>query len=251
MRGERVPTPRRAARLLSVVTSSSTIRILWERRIPDSANADHPLKAGLILSHDARLPFQRRLLPEGCSQALRAAREAAGATRREVAAAVGIEPRTLARIERGHQKPLWPTLDRLCDHLGVSVAVLARRWLRDSLDLPQSPVSAPGIGLRALRKAQGMTLVELAAASGVSAATLSRFERGITASRRLAVRVGGPGLDDDDRDVVLENGELAAAFGFTDCAALRAACLAAFAAQTKVTMKGREGRVTDGAGPTG
>ncbi len=181
------------------------------------------------MAYDPRLPFQRRLLPEGCGAALRAAREATAASRREVAEAVGIRPRTLARIERGHQKPSWPTLEKLCDHVGVSVAVVAKRWLLDSFDLSTNPVASPGIGLRALRRSRGMTLVELAKASGVSAATLSRFERGLTASRLLATRVGGPDLDRDDRDVLLARQQLAAAFGFTDVTSLRAACASAIA----------------------
>lgn len=179
------------------------------------------------MAHNPTLPFQRRLLPDGCGAALRAAREGGGATRREVAGAVGIRPRTLARIERGHQKPSWPTLEKLCDHLGVSVAVLAKRWLEDSNDLPTNPIASPGIGLRALRRSRGMTLVELSALSGVSAATLSRFERGLTASRLLAIRVGGPEVDRDDRDVVLDSEPLAAAFGLDGSAALRRACAAA------------------------
>lgn len=99
------------------------------------------------MSHDPRLPFQRRTLPGGVGTALRSAREARGETRAAVADAVGIRPRTLARIEREAQKPSWRTLDGLCDHLGVSVVALARRWMRDSLDVPSNPSSSPGLGL--------------------------------------------------------------------------------------------------------
>ena len=180
------------------------------------------------MAYDPRLPFQRRLLPESLGQTLRAARHGRGESRREVAAAVGIRSRTLARIERGQQMPLWPNLERLCDHLGVSVAGLARRWLQDSFDQPTNPVASPRLGLRALRQAKGLTLVELAGLSGVSAATLSRFERGLTASRLLARRVGGAGMDPDDRDVVLVNARVAAALGMADAAALRQACVEAF-----------------------
>ncbi len=179
------------------------------------------------MGHDARLPFQRRTLPDGLGPALRAAREGLGRSRREVAHAVGIRPRTLARIERGDQKPLWPTLERLCDHLGISVATLARRWLRDSLDVPTDPESAPGVGLRTLRRQRGLTLVELSRLSGVSAATLSRFERGLTASRKLARRVGGPEVDRDERDVVVDHDGVARALGLANGAGLHEACLLA------------------------
>lgn len=186
---------------------------------------------GADMAYDPRLPFQRRTLPDGYGAILRTARETAGSTRREVAEAVGIRPRTLARIERGQQKPLWATLNRLCDQLGVSTAVVAKRWLNDSFDVPSSPHTAPGIGLRALRRARGMTLVELSALSGVSAATLSRFERGLTASRLLGGRVGHPDIARDDSDVVLDSDAVAAAFGLDGSASLRAACLAALASE--------------------
>ena len=179
------------------------------------------------MAHNPTLPFQRRLLPDGYGLALRAAREGRGETRRQVAAAVGIQPRTLARIERETQTPLWPTLDALCGHLGIGVGTVARRWLRDSLDVPGPIGSAPGPGLRALREARGMTLVQLEDLTGVSAATISRFERGLTASRLLASRVGGPEVDPDDRDVLLDSQALAEAFDLRDAAALRAACRAA------------------------
>lgn len=104
---------------------------------------------------------------------------------------------------------------------------IALRWFRDSLDVPVDPGTAPGIGLRALRRSRGMTLVELARLSGVSASTLSRFERGLTASRKLALRVGGPDIAFDDRDVLLENDRLAAALGLSSSASLRLACVAA------------------------
>lgn len=178
-----------------------------------------------------RLPFQRGDLPDGVGRVLREARVGRNASRREVAGAVGIAARTLARIERGDQKPLWRTIDRLCDHLGVSVVAVAGRWLKDSFDVPSNPQVAPGLGLRALRRERGVTLVELARRSGVSAATLSRFERGLTASRLLAKRVGGSDLAFDDRDLVLHSEWLSVALDFADCEALRDACVSAFASK--------------------
>lgn len=179
------------------------------------------------------LPFQRRDLPAGLGTALRAARTGAGRSRRDVAAATGIAPRTLARIERGAQKPTWRTLDRLCDELGVSAFQLACRWVVQSMDLPTSPDSAPGLGLRALRLERGMSLVRLAGLTGVSVATISRFERGITASRKLGLRVGGPEVAFEDRDVVLNAERLASAFGLVGTVDLNRACLSAFAARAE------------------
>ena len=183
------------------------------------------------MGYDATLPFQRRTMPAGYGGAFRQAREARGLSRREVAAAVAIAPRTLARVERGQQVPLWATLEKLCGHLGVSVVAVARRWFSDSLDVPTDPRSSPGVGLRALRHSRRMTLEDLALRSGVSAATISRFERGLTVSRRLASRSGGSEVDRDDRGVVLDSRRVAEAFGLKDAAALRAACLAAAGGQ--------------------
>ena len=178
----------------------------------------------------SHLPFQRRDLPHNLGQTLRDARSSDERTRMDVATAVGIHPKTLARIERGAQKPSWPTLGRICDELGLSVFTVAPRWARQSMDIPTKPAVAPGLGLRALRRERGMTLVRLAGLLGVSAATLSRFERGLTASRLLAERVGGPDVAFDDRDVVLDGGRLASAMGFASASALERACRSAFAA---------------------
>lgn len=187
------------------------------------------------MAHAARLPFQRRDLPEDLGRALRASRARSGRSRREVAEAVGIAARTLARIERGAQKPLWPTLDRLCDELGVSVFTVARPWAAQAFDVPTNPKVAPGIGLRALRRQRGMTLVDLAGRLGVDAATLSRFERGLTASRLLGSRVGGPEVAFDDREVVLNGDRLSAAMGFATHEALERACISAFVASRPVS----------------
>ena len=179
------------------------------------------------MAHDDRLPFQRRHLPHGTGGLLSAAREARGLSRREVAIAVGIAPRTLARIERGDQKPLYPTLDRLCAELAIWTSSVAPRWVADEVDLPSNPVVAPGLGLRALRLARGITLVEMARLAGVAPATLLRFERGMTASRLLTRRIGGPGVAFEDRDLVLHSDTLAKELGLPDSGALHAACLAA------------------------
>jgi transcriptional regulator with XRE-family HTH domain len=103
------------------------------------------------LAHDLNSTFQRRELPDDVGSKIRSARVALGQSRRDVALAVEIHPRTLARIERGAQKPLWATLERICDELRLSVFSVARKWASDSFDLPQQADGAPGVGLRALR----------------------------------------------------------------------------------------------------
>ena len=107
--------------------------------------------------------------------------------------------------------------------LGICVVTLAPAWAEASLDIPENPVAAPGLIIGALRNQLGMTLVQLSERSGVSAATLSRFERGITASRILARRDGGPEVCFDDRNVVFDHDGVACALGFEGAAHLRSA----------------------------
>lgn len=95
------------------------------------------------MPHDARLPFHRMNLPAGVGAGLKAAREGAGRSRRDVAAAAGIGMRTLARIERDQQKPVWPTLKRLCEELGLSDYAVAPRWSVDADTCQQTRSSCP------------------------------------------------------------------------------------------------------------
>ena len=118
----------------------------------------------------------------------------------------------------------WSTLQRVCDVLDVSTFKIARWWATEAMDVPDNPGSVPGLRIRPLRRARGITLVRLLELTGVSVATLSRFERGVTASRLLVDRPGRDGDDYSDRDQVLSSLPLARALGFADLEALRAAC---------------------------
>ena len=60
----------------------------------------------------------------------------------------------------------------------------------------------------------------------MSAATISRFERGLVVSRRLAKRSVHDGAIDYDT-LLIDNDRLAQALGLQNSAALREACIAA------------------------
>lgn len=173
---------------------------------------------------DDRLPFHRKNLPEGVGAKLAEARVSVGRSRRDVAEKVGIAPRTLARIERGQQIPQWPTLKRLCDALGQSDFALAPRWSNDADYVPTSPEVAPGVGLRAVRKARGMTMAGLSAASGVSIATLSRYERGLVNSRTLGRRARGHHDRGEAQNIAIRDDLVATALGYDSAEALWTAC---------------------------
>lgn len=190
------------------------------------------------MRHEERIPFQRRHLPAGIGTALRGRRVERGLSRRDVAGSAGIAARTLARIERDAQAPTWKTLEAVCDALEISTSVVAPRWSRDASDLPEDAQLVPGLGLRALRRKRGMTLASLAKASGVSAATISRFERGLVVSRRLAKRPVHDGVIDYDT-LLIDNDRLAEALGLGNSAALREACLGASAADDATPPIGR------------
>lgn len=197
--------------------------------IPDASDERIPYVQARTMPRDDRLPFHRSNLPAGAGVKLKAARIGAGRSRREIAEAAGVAPRTLARIERGEQLPRWPTLDRLCGALGIDPYLVAPRWSADAYDVPTDPGAVPGLGLRALRRKRGLSMEALSEASGVSVSTFSRFERGLLVSRLLGRRKDQPGVLISERDHVLENDRVASALGCTDSAALRAACLEAAA----------------------
>ncbi len=176
------------------------------------------------MPHDDRLPFHRANLPPKAGARLLQKRRATGRTRRAVAGEAGLAPRTLARIERCQQAPQWITVKRLCDVLGMDPYSVAPRWDSDSYDVPIDHEAVPGLGLRALRRARGMTLRQLSEATGISIPTLSRYERGLIASRLLGGRQDQPAVPYSERDLLLENDRVAFALGCRDSEALRKAC---------------------------
>ena len=99
--------------------------------------------------------------------------------------------------------------------------LMDRRWHAHAWN---SAAAVPGLGLRALRRARGVTLRQLADATGISVATFSRYERGLIASRVLGGRRDQPAVPYSVRDLLLENDRVAFALGCRDSEALRKAC---------------------------
>lgn len=112
---------------------------------------------------------------------IRSTRRARGWTQARLAAKAGIRRETVYRIELGRM-PTTDVLARVCDVLRLDRSELdLQRWETDGL------ASHPAMTLlRDRRRRLGLTLAECATAARVSAATLSRFERGQERSGELA-----------------------------------------------------------------
>lgn len=164
--------------------------------------------------------FSRSDLDAGVAKRLKEFRQSKRMSRQELAVAARISAKTLARHEQGRQRPSEPALRRLATALGVQISDLAPGWKKDDLNRLTTGIEHPGIGLRLLRKEWGISLENAARAAGVDASTLSRFERGRHASRKLVRRVEGP---IDDR-LVLTSDALARLLGFEDSESLTFAC---------------------------
>lgn len=130
--------------------------------------------------------------------------------------------RTLARIERGAQRPGPDTLKSLASALGMRLEPLAPEWAGVDDEMPSTGREAPGMAVRVLRRAAGLTMVEVAARMGISVSTLSRFERGLHAPRRVT-SVGGAGTLTSN-DLAITDEELADALGFDSAAELTRRC---------------------------
>lgn len=147
--------------------------------------------------------------PGFVARTVRAARMDAGLTQVGLAEAAGLRRETVSRLERGRGAHA-DTLARIAGALGItSDRFLERRDF--SCRLYGHPRRTP---IRDLRRSLGLTLGECAQAAGVSAATLSRFERGnehypsICTVGRMTRATG------------IHNDGLARALGFPDADAL-------------------------------
>lgn len=144
--------------------------------IANSANPDPGAKRPALVAAGR--------LPPDLGVRVVSARVDAGLTRIALSSAAGVAPRTLARIERGAQRPTPATLRALAAALGVTLDDLAPNWGRDEDERLTSGAVAPGVAIRVLRRRCGLTQADLAAAAGVSVATVSRFERAMHARAR-------------------------------------------------------------------
>lgn len=139
-------------------------------------------------------------------------RIARGWSQEKLARTVGVTRRTIIRLEQGSHRPtshLVHALERALD-----LARLVPGWTE-----PADP-NLPSYGPRArgVRIAGGLTLAQVSRAAGVSPATLSRFERELGETPRLAGPWGTAG------EGVVNEG-LAVALGFSGCRAMNDYCM--------------------------
>jgi len=143
--------------------------------------------------------------------------EGIGHKQEMLAHAAGISRSTLPRIENGHVVPRMDTLERLMAALDVANDVVGEPGLTGAGQLmsPRSIKDAKdadlGARLREQRRLLRLSIAEVAvAAAGVSAAQLSRVERGPSRrSRLIAWCTGDPDLRGDDRARIFVNPVLA------------------------------------------
>ena len=151
---------------------------------------------------------------------LRSYREARGWSRCDLAGKASIAPRTLARIERGAQRPKPETLRALAAGLQVQLQDLAPGWERDEIERTVSGINHPGLGLKKLREDQKITLEQAANAAQVDPSTLWRFERGLHGDGKIAAlaQVGG------EEELMFRSTELAKLLGFPNVTELTDVC---------------------------
>jgi transcriptional regulator with XRE-family HTH domain len=117
--------------------------------------------------------------PRGLGRQLRVARLEQGLSQTELATLSGLSCKTVQRIEAG-MPPSEHTALLLECALDMPDGSFSPDW-----ELPPGPVeTCYGSRVRARRRALGKSLKEVGVAAGVSAAALSRFERGLSTPRR-------------------------------------------------------------------
>ena len=165
--------------------------------------------------------YLRKDVPSTVGPAIRFARLAKRWSQQRVADRSGVSRETIYRIECG-RTPDPDTVMRICGVLGIRVVDLVPDWISaEDDDVPSLAEPYPGYRLRQRRRQLGVPLREAAEAAGVSIATLSRFERFMSASRTLLTPVYA---DDPEGGAVIENDGLARLLGFPDSAGLAAYC---------------------------
>jgi len=174
------------------------------------------------MPRENNLAFRLDALAEDVGQRLREERQRQNLSRKELAALAGISHSTIAHVERGDQRPYPDTLRSLAKAMSVPLVAFAPEWEKAEAARPKSGAAHPGVGLRALRKEKGLTLAALAAASGLKISTLSRLERGLHTTRKVA-SFDAPGISNLNQ-LGLIHDKLATELGFENAEALTVAC---------------------------
>lgn len=162
------------------------------------------------MSRPHRFPLD--LVPSGVGGTIKAERGRRRWSQELLARRAKVARASVYRLEAGERPSRADTIFRLAHALELDMRDLVPEW-------PEwEPVAGGGHGprTRARRRELGLTLAELAAAAGVSEATLSRHERGMVASPALLRSVGD--------DLVASNEALALALGFADACELERYC---------------------------
>jgi len=149
--------------------------------------------------------FPKSAIPISFGFELLKARTARRWTQARLASAAGLTRETIARLENGHRRPEADTVFRLRAALELEPYALIPAW-------PEwSPIGTPALGARSRqrRRDAGLSLQQVASRIGVSVATLSRFEREMSAN-----------------SVAVDLQALAAALGFEDGNDFRGYCAA-------------------------
>ena len=164
------------------------------------------------MSSGANILFPRSMVPPDLGAKVRDRRLERKWSQERLAMKVGVDRRTIMRIERGQHRPTSHLVHALEEVLDL--AKLVPGW-KDA-----APVGSPSHGPRArlARLAAGLTIAQAASAAGVSPATLSRFELEMGDSPLIL----GPG----DRDGPIGNERYALALGFSGAADMEAFCMA-------------------------
>jgi transcriptional regulator with XRE-family HTH domain len=167
----------------------------------------------------------RSRLPEGfigyrsdLGQVIRQKRDGEVIKQQTLADTVGIRRETLSQIECGRTWPQPDTIDGLMRALGLDWPDVAepgplRRSVRRPVDGSWRDEQLRDVGalIRKGRKAKDLTLREAAELVGLSAAQLSRLERGECVRSQVWELVPGQGgVEWEDADLQLANGALSA-----------------------------------------
>lgn len=137
------------------------------------------LRDSAKLAHGSDEPqTPRSRAPADLGPKLRAWRSEQGLSQTQLASLAGLSRKTIQRIELGGTMS-GDTVARLSWALDAPVDSMAPEW-----ELPEDP-HEPGYGpkIRSRRRALGHSLQTIARQVGVSTATLSRFERGLSLPR--------------------------------------------------------------------
>ncbi len=106
---------------------------------------------------------------------MREARRLKGWTQARLAKRLGLSRETISRLERSRRKPTSDTVFRI-EH-SLELDLIASGLVAEWREWAPLRSSEPGPRSRERRRKLGMSLAGLGAAAGVSASTLSRFER--------------------------------------------------------------------------